>query len=320
VDARALTGIINTNTSTIVLSKRMFLLLGDVTIVSPVSPIVDIRANGVQIIGTGAFYAGNYAGTILQDSSNSVGSATIYINNDSEPDPNKKIISGVTVKGLNLLVSSGLASGPAIYLFRSQRNTFEDLYIAGHTSSGTAAIYFAGADYFNHFRRITTGTSNQSVELTGTSSDPSNFNWIEDSTLGNAGPGAAIRLAPNASHNVIRNVGLEGFSGGIGGVEVRGPFNILDSLHIEGGSISRPIYINASDTVVKNSALDSSPNYGIVVDTGSVRTVIDACRFTNNFNGGILIGTGASSTRVVNGLSLDSVFVANNGTGTKIWP
>ncbi len=309
VDARALTGLVNTASTSIVLSKRMVLLLGDVTIASTANPIVDIRSNGVQIIGTGAFYAGNVAGTVLKDNSNNTSTTTISIN-----QPN--IISGVTVKNLNLMVTQGKNSGDAISLYNAQRNTFDDIFIDGHVTPGTDAIRLSGQDYFNSFRRIATSAGNQSFEISGTS----NFNWLEDSTVGNAGLGAAIKLGPNASNNVIRNVDIEGCTGGPGAVDVLGDFNILDSLHIEGAGRVRPIHINGTSTVVRDTAVDSSSDYGIVVDSGAADTVIDSVRFTRNPSGSVQVVAKAQRTRIANGFSTDSVFLTDAGTNTYVWP
>jgi hypothetical protein len=313
VDARALTGLLNTASTTIVLSKRMFVLLGDVNIASTANPIIDIRANGIQIIGTGGFFSGNIVGTTLQDNSNNATTITLRINQPG-------VISGVAVKNVNLMVTQGQKSGDGISLSNAQRNTFEDIFIGGHTTLGTDAIKLAGADYFNEFRRISIGQANQSFEISGTASSPSNFNWLENSTVGNAGPGVAIRLDTFASHNILRNIDVEGFTGELGGTQVLGDFNILDSLHIEGGWKSRPIYINGTSTVVRDTVIDSSLNYGIVVDSMAVDTVIDACKFTGNRTGSIQVVKGAQRTRIINGFSKDSTFLTDAGTNTKIWP
>lgn len=277
---------------------------------------LDIQSSGVRVIGMG-FDSVTGQGAVVQNNTNDATISTIMISQATT-------LFGVEVRGLGIRVGTGLAAGDGVHISNGQRCVLSDLYVDGHQSTGTAGIRITGrtegGSYFNHVQRCRVGGNYIGIELAGFGAGKTTaHNWVENCVSTDPTAGACVLVGAYCVNNVLRDVDCEGTSGDATGmIQLRGVSSyhtVIDSCHLEGAWVKRPIWIETHDnTVLTNTVMDSSLNYGVRIEADGC--FVDGCCFTGNTDGSVQIAAGADGTKILQVVGTATLTVTDAGTNT----
>jgi hypothetical protein len=295
IDARCFTGDNNDIDVPLLIDKPVTLLLGHanfyvrhtITINVPTLPLpIGQWQRTVQILGAGI------GSTRLQGATGDVNKPTIAIGTAAS-----ELQRGVHIADMALTGTTGSPNGTAIVLTRTRDSVLERLSISAYKTSGTAGIAIYTSSMFNTIRDVRVNDANQGIVIAGgTGDDVANRNLIENAVIALIGPGAGVRIGPNAQLNTVRDSNFESNTGQTD-VLIEGETfgtRILDS-HFEGCSESRlhGVMISSLGGVLPRAALLSGLDITGFRDRGVVLMDAKDVKITQTHFWGMPGNTGA---------------------------